>query len=114
MGWRLERHQALRGYPRILISGYSAPYSYSPETALPYSYPYPEKKYPYSYPYSNYPKKIRSEHYPYPFLTGADGNYLLCFHPYIRLILPIGFKGVASIFFHRKGGGKSSIGAGFK
>uniref|UniRef100_I1QFM9 Uncharacterized protein n=1 Tax=Oryza glaberrima TaxID=4538 RepID=I1QFM9_ORYGL len=35
------------------------------------------RKYPYSYPYPKYPRIIRSERYPYPFLTGADGNYPL-------------------------------------
>jgi hypothetical protein len=39
------------------------------------------RKYPYSYPYLNYPRIIRSERYPYPFLSGADENYPLRFHP---------------------------------
>ena len=34
-----------------------------------------ERKYPYSYPYLNYPTIIRSERYPYSFLSGPDGNY---------------------------------------
>lgn len=37
------------------------------------------RKYPYSYPYPNYPRIIRSEMYPYSFLSGADGNYPLRF-----------------------------------